>query len=174
MKSSQNEHHATFSVKERWSFEIAKKLGEPENPDVGYMALISVLHAMRDLLCLDGVFYISRALPECLRGLYFEGYNPQEVPVMLYNKEFLKQYKRRMGPGNIRYLEQFLHGYTSGKPDPDKLLDRIRDKYAPLEPFEPDAALRAVVQVMVSDHNFEQLKQFTSLLPKHDFDLYKM
>jgi hypothetical protein len=63
-----------------------------------------------------------------------------------------------MGLGNIGYLEHFLNNCNSEKPDLDKLLERIRNKYAPVEPIEPDVVLRAVVQVMVSDNNFEKLK----------------
>jgi uncharacterized protein (DUF2267 family) len=54
-----------------------------------YKALRAVLHTLRDRLPVDAAVHFSAQLPLLVRGVFFEGWRPAEVPVKLSREEFL-------------------------------------------------------------------------------------
>jgi len=140
-----------------WLDEIAVKLDTPGRTDLAYNALRGVLHVIREMMLLHEIFYFSDRLPLFIRGIFFEGYNPEEMPVMLYNKELLNGHRKRMGPRNYSYFENFLHQNQPEKIDAAEFLTRIGHKMGPeLNGIDPEVALRAVIEVIHSRFSTSQ------------------
>jgi uncharacterized protein (DUF2267 family) len=54
-----------------------------------YLALRSVLHALRDRLSIEEGVHFSAQLPLLIKGVYFDGWDPLTVPVKMSKDEFL-------------------------------------------------------------------------------------
>ncbi|MFV2103186.1 DUF2267 domain-containing protein [Micromonospora sp. LOL_024] len=60
-----------------------------------YAALRTVLHLLRDRMPVQESVEFSAQLPMVVRGIYFEGWQPQDVPIKLNRDDFL--YEVRQG-----------------------------------------------------------------------------
>ncbi|RIV41377.1 DUF2267 domain-containing protein [Micromonospora radicis] len=60
-----------------------------------YAALRTVLHLLRDRLPVQESVEFSAQLPMLVRGIYFDGWQPQDVPIKLNRDDFL--YEVRQG-----------------------------------------------------------------------------
>ncbi|MEX1011470.1 MAG: hypothetical protein WDZ29_05350 [Balneolaceae bacterium] len=140
--------------------EIAKKLGNPGRTDLAYRALIAVLHSIRDSLNLQKVFQLSAFFPLSIRGIYFEGYDPENVKVIIYNNQLLMSFRKRMGPCNGSYFEKYLDQHGNEKIKSEELIETIREKLKPENGVNPDLAFQAVMQVMYEKIPFENAKVY--------------
>lgn len=141
-----------------WVYKIANKMGAPGRTDLAYKVLKTVLHAIRDKLDLRQVFQLSAFLPLCIRGLYFEGYDPENVPVFLYNKKLLKCFRDRMGPRNGEYFEKYLDQFGHEKIKGEELIQVIGDKLAHENSIKADVAFKAVIEVLYEKIPIEELR----------------
>jgi len=55
-----------------------------------YKALRAVLQTMRDRLPMNDAVHFAAQLPMFLRGLFFEGWQPSNVPIAMSREEFLQ------------------------------------------------------------------------------------
>jgi uncharacterized protein (DUF2267 family) len=70
--------------------EIEGAYGWPrERRQQSYHALKSVLHALRDRLTIEESSDLAAQLPTLVRGLYYEGWDPNRVPLKMNREEFL-------------------------------------------------------------------------------------
>ncbi|SIM66999.1 DUF2267 domain-containing protein [Micromonospora cremea] len=60
-----------------------------------YAALRTVLHLLRDRLPVNESVEFAQQLPILVRGIYFDGWNPSDVPIRLNRDDFL--YEVRQG-----------------------------------------------------------------------------
>lgn len=141
-----------------WVKSIAKKMGLPSRTDLAYRALFIVLHSIRDKLNLQQVFQLSAYLPLSIRGIYFEGYDPENVNVMIYNKQLLLKFRSRMGPQNGVYFENYLDRFGKNKINGEELLEIIREKLRADTEINPEIAFQAVMDVMYEKIPFEDAK----------------
>lgn len=141
-----------------WLNAVAFKLNKPDRKDLAYDVLKIVLHVIRDKMVLHEVFLLSAHLPNYVRGIYFEGYNPEEIPVMIYNKEFLKRYHRRMGPKNSFYLENYLDQYRVEQICRNELIQLVSEKIDPEQNVDPEHAFWAVLEVIYERISMDDLK----------------
>lgn len=56
-----------------------------------YAALRAVLHAFRDRLQVDDAINFSAQLPLFLKGVFLDGWQPDEVPIKMNKDEFLNR-----------------------------------------------------------------------------------
>lgn len=149
------------------SNEIAERLGWAGKTDIGFRAMIGVLNAMRDVLPLDLVFRFSSALPLHIRAIFFEGYTPNAVSQILYNRALLDHYKKRMGPGNADYFEQFLEHQRNLVPEREEFLQMING-YSRLEQrVDPEEAFRVVIDVLIKRGRNEKMHGVLLQIPQH-------
>jgi uncharacterized protein (DUF2267 family) len=75
--------------------EIEQAYGWPKDRrNQSYAALRAVLHALRDRLTVDEAAQLAAQLPTLIRGVYYEGWRPAEVPVKMHRQEFLQRVQR--------------------------------------------------------------------------------
>lgn len=70
----------------------------PERRNQSYAALRTVLHLLRDRLPMEESVEFAAQLPLVLRGVYFDGWEPSNVPIKLSREDFLFEVRR-----NFRY-----------------------------------------------------------------------
>ena len=72
-----------------WLNELAANLGS-EDHRYAYRVLRAVLHAVRDRLTVDEAAQLAAQLPELIRGIYYEGWDPSRTPAHYHaSKPFL-------------------------------------------------------------------------------------
>jgi uncharacterized protein (DUF2267 family) len=69
-----------------WLKELMEELGW-EDRQRAYHAMTAVLHALRDRLTVAEVADLGAQLPTLIRGVYYEGWNPNGKPVTERRKE---------------------------------------------------------------------------------------
>ena len=69
-----------------WLDEIDAELGWGDR-ERAYAALRGTLHAVRDWLPVDEAADLAAQLPQLVRGIYYEGWNPSATPVEIWRKE---------------------------------------------------------------------------------------
>ena len=141
-----------------WVKSIAQKMGVPGRTDLACKALIAVLHFVRDNLDLKQIFQLSAYLPLNIRGIYFEGYDPDNVKVMIYNNQLLISFRERMGPKNSRDFENYLDRAGKKQIDREDLVKTIRGRLKTFKEINPDIAFQAVMEVMYEKIPFEDPK----------------
>jgi uncharacterized protein (DUF2267 family) len=67
-----------------------------ERRNQSYAALRAVLHALRDRLTVDEAAQFSAQLPMLVRGIYYEGWDPSQVPKKMHRDDFLDHIRREM------------------------------------------------------------------------------
>ncbi|MBM0279782.1 DUF2267 domain-containing protein [Micromonospora tarensis] len=76
--------------------DIENAYGWPkERRNQSYAALRTVLHLLRDRLAVDESVEFAQQLPVLVRGIYFDGWVPSDVPIKLNRDDFL--YEVRQG-----------------------------------------------------------------------------
>lgn len=94
--------------------DIEGALGMPkERRDLSYKALRAVLHALRDRLTVQEAAHLAAQLPTLVRGVYYEGWRPQDVPEKLTVDQWLQRIRAECGldveGGMPRLVDAVLH-----------------------------------------------------------------
>ena len=63
-----------------------------------YQALRAVLQTLRDRLPVSEAAHFAAQLPMLVRGIFYEGYRPAEVPSPLSQREFLLRIEQKIPP----------------------------------------------------------------------------
>ncbi|GGP43465.1 DUF2267 domain-containing protein [Streptomyces calvus] len=63
-----------------WLKAVAQALGS-EDRHLAHRVLRAWLHTFRDRLTVDVAAHVAAQLPELLRGVYYDGWNPSAVPI---------------------------------------------------------------------------------------------
>lgn len=84
-----------------WVSEVAKEFGT-EDQQFAYRVLRAWLHALRDRLTVETTAQFAAQLPELLRGVYYDGWEPHRVPM----KYGVEEYQRRFAAEAIISLPE--------------------------------------------------------------------
>ena len=94
---------ATIQKTNEWLHDLMDEL-EWNDKQKSYHALREVLHGLRDRLTVAEAVDLGAQLPMLLRGIYYEGWKPSDVPVRVRNKDdFLNHI--RQGYRNDQYVD---------------------------------------------------------------------
>lgn len=74
-----------------WLADIAEAFGTTDRR-FAYRVLRAWLHTLRDRLTVDGAVQFAAQLPELVRGVYYEGWNPSRVPLKYGREEFVERF----------------------------------------------------------------------------------
>jgi uncharacterized protein (DUF2267 family) len=75
-----------------WFNDLMAELDWEYHPQKAYLALRTVLHALRDRLTAEEALQLSAQLPMLIRGFYFEGWNLKGKPHKERHKEDFLQH----------------------------------------------------------------------------------
>jgi uncharacterized protein (DUF2267 family) len=78
-----------------WLHDVMNQLDWEDQPQKAYLALRTVLHALRDRLTVEEAVQLGAQLPMLIRGFYYEGWKLTGKPVKERHKEeFLEHVKK--------------------------------------------------------------------------------
>jgi uncharacterized protein (DUF2267 family) len=63
-----------------------------EDGEFAFRALRAWLHILRDRITVEAAAHLGAQLPELLRGVYYEGWDPHEVPKKYDAQEFITRF----------------------------------------------------------------------------------
>jgi uncharacterized protein (DUF2267 family) len=72
-----------------------------ERRNQSYGAMRAVLHAIRDRLTVDETAHFAAQLPMLVRGVYYDGWDPSQVPKKMHRDDFLNQIRNEMPPCEV-------------------------------------------------------------------------
>ena len=78
---------ASLQKTQVWFNDLMAELEWEDQPHRAYLALRTVLHALRDRLTVEEALQLSAQLPMLIRGFYFEGWNLKGKPHKERHKE---------------------------------------------------------------------------------------
>ena len=76
-----------------WLADVAANFGT-EDRRLAYRVTRSWLHTLRDRLPVPIAAHIAAQLPELLRGVFYEGWNPSKVPVKYGKDEYIARFAK--------------------------------------------------------------------------------
>jgi len=110
---------------------IEQELGWGGRRNQSYLALRTVLHALRDRLPVDESVNLSAQLTLLAKGIYFDGWNPDIVPVKMNRDEFVAYIASRFPydvEGGIENLIRIVLSHVFQTIDPNegaKIIDNL-------------------------------------------------
>jgi uncharacterized protein (DUF2267 family) len=84
---------SSISRTNSWLADIADSLGTDDRR-LAYRIARAWLHTLRDHLTVDAAAHFGAQLTEVLRGVYYEGWRPGQVPVRSSQGEYVAQFAR--------------------------------------------------------------------------------
>ncbi|GGI98958.1 hypothetical protein GCM10011581_40240 [Saccharopolyspora subtropica] len=76
-----------------WLHDVAKEFGTDDRQFV-HRVLRAWLHTLRDRLTVEATAHFAAQLPELLRGIYYEGWDPSAVPQRYDAAEYASRFAR--------------------------------------------------------------------------------
>ena len=76
--------HSVVKTNE-WLRQLATELGKPADRRYAFRVLRGFLHTLRNRLPVEEAVHLAAQLPELLRGVYYEGWRPSEVPARYHD-----------------------------------------------------------------------------------------
>jgi uncharacterized protein (DUF2267 family) len=76
-----------------WLAEVGREFNTDDRP-FAYRVTRAWMHALRDRLPVSVAAHLAAQLPELLRGVFYDGWNPSHVPDKFDNAEFVRRFAR--------------------------------------------------------------------------------
>ena len=86
---------ASLQKTQVWFNDLMEELNWENHPQRAYLALRTVLHALRDRLTVEDAVQLGAQLPMLIRGFYFDGWNLKDKPHKeRHREEFLSHIEK--------------------------------------------------------------------------------
>ncbi len=79
-----------------WLADVASSFGT-EDRRFAYRVMRAWLHTLRDRLGVDASAHLAAQLPELLRGVFYDGWDPSKVPARYGRAEYISRFARDAG-----------------------------------------------------------------------------
>jgi uncharacterized protein (DUF2267 family) len=87
----------TTEITYAWLDQLSEELGV-EDRHYAFNVLRSFLHALRDRLTVEEAAQLATQLPELIRGIYYEGWQPAKTPMIYHDAAaFLARMEQELG-----------------------------------------------------------------------------
>ncbi len=103
-----------------WLSDVAESFGT-EDRRFAYRVTRAWLHTLRDRLGVDASAHLAAQLPELLRGVFYDGWDPSKVPAKYGRAEYVARFARDAGVHDTDVAKAagivtsvLLHHVTSG------------------------------------------------------------
>lgn len=83
---------STLQKSDEWIKDMQAALPVAASEQDAYHALRAGLHCLRDRLPTNESVHLSAQMPMLIRGLYFEGWQPSETPMLMDNLDEISSY----------------------------------------------------------------------------------
>jgi uncharacterized protein (DUF2267 family) len=94
-KTSPDVFEGTLQKTQVWLNDLMFELDWEDRPQKAYLALRTVLHALRDRLTVEEAVQLGAQLPMLVRGFYFEGWTLREQATRNAQEDFFGMSKKR-------------------------------------------------------------------------------
>lgn len=121
-----------------WVADVAAALGTQDR-NYARRVLRAWLHTLRDRLTVDAAAKFGQQLPELLRGMYYDGWEPNRVPMRYNAAEYVQRFaaEAMVTPGDVPQLAAAVTHVLSEHMSPGQVAEALA---------ELPASLRATVQ----------------------------
>ncbi|WP_046471536.1 DUF2267 domain-containing protein [Allosalinactinospora lopnorensis] len=82
-----------------WLADVAERFGTTDR-QFTYRVVRAWLHTVRDRLSVNVAAHLAAGLPELLRGVFYDGWNPSRVPGSYDRDEFVNRFAREARVAN--------------------------------------------------------------------------
>ena len=100
-KASRDVFDNTLQKTQVWMNDVMSELDWEDKPRKAYMALRTVLHALRDRLTIEEAVQLGAQLPMLIRGFYYEGWTLQGKPHKERHKEDFLDHIKKAFKGDV-------------------------------------------------------------------------
>ena len=100
-KTSRDIFDTTIQKTQVWLNDLMSELDWEDKPHKTYMALRTVLHALRDRLTVEEAIQLGAQLPMLIRGFYYEGWNLKGKPHKERHKEDFLDHIKQAFKGDV-------------------------------------------------------------------------
>ena len=125
MANSDNFDHAVHTAN-KWVADVAAAFGSGDRR-FAYRVLRAWLHTLRDRLTVESAAKFSAQLPELLRGVYYEGWEPHKVPIKYGPDEYIRRfaYEARIPVDEVRHAAATVAGALATHLSPGQLEEAL-------------------------------------------------
>lgn len=127
-------------VTNAWLRDVAAEL-QADDHQQAYRALRVTLHVLRDRLPVDEAAQLAAQMPDLLRGVYYEGWNPSKTPARFRTREQLLERVAHEAP---------YHGHTEASYAMSAALAVLRRRISAGEMADVTAVLPTDIAQFVS------------------------
>jgi uncharacterized protein (DUF2267 family) len=101
----------TVQTTNRWLAALAASIGT-EDREFAHRVLKAWLHVVRDSLTVDSAAHLGAQLPDLLRGVFYNGWDPSVVPIRRDRQEFIERFAAsgRIAHADVRKLAPLVTG----------------------------------------------------------------
>jgi len=132
----------SISKSNAWLADIDAAFGTKDRR-LAYRVLRAWLHSLRDALSVDVAANFAAQLPELLRGVFFDGWNPSKVPHRFDRTEFAARFAReaQVRDSDVQKATRIVTGVARQHMSPGGIAHAVEHLPGPVrELLEPELA----------------------------------